>query len=98
MKTYYVYILLCSDNTYYTGVTSNLNDRIEEHRTGKYKDSYTFSRRPIKLVYHCQFTNPNLAISLEKQVKKWSSQKKRALIDGEYDKLPNLSKKKFGTL
>jgi len=95
MKTYYVYILECADKTYYTGITSNLIERFESHKSGKYKDSYTSSRRPLKLVYSCEFTNPNLTIETEKRIKKWSKAKKSALIKGDYDVLPSLSKKKF---
>ncbi|MGY6647495.1 GIY-YIG nuclease family protein [Wenyingzhuangia sp. IMCC45574] len=92
---YYVYILYCSDNTYYTGITNNLNRRVEEHETGKHFNSYTSRRLPVQLVYYCSFTNPEVAIAKEKQIKKWSKAKKEALIDGEYEKLPNLAKKKF---
>lgn len=95
MKIYYVYILKCSDKTYYTGITSNLFKRITEHEKGKHIDSYTFNRRPVNLVFYAEFTNPNIAIETEKQIKKWSRIKKEALINNEYDKLPNLSKKKF---
>ncbi len=95
MKTYYVYILNCSDNSYYTGFTSNLAQRIFEHNTGKHIDSYTFSRRPVKLVYYCEFSNPTIGIEKEKQIKKWSRAKKEALINGNFKKLPNLAKKKF---
>ena len=95
MKIYYVYILECSDKSYYTGFTSNLEKRFEEHSAGKYKGSYTHNKRPLKLVYHCEFTNVEMAIETEKQLKKWSRAKKEALINGEYEKLPNLAKKKF---
>ena len=95
VKIYHVYILKCSDNTYYTGITSDLEKRIESHQNGKYKDSYTSSRRPVKLVYHCDFTEAGKAIEVEKQIKKWSRAKKQALISGEFENLPNLSKKKF---
>ena len=95
MKVSFVYILKCSDNSYYTGITSNLNTRISEHKTGKHKDSYTYSRRPIQLVFYAEFTDINLAITIEKQIKKWSRIKKEALINGEFEKLPNLAKKKF---
>jgi putative endonuclease len=95
MKVYYVYILRCADKTYYTGVTSNLEQRVNEHKVGKHRESYTYKRRPVELVYYCDFTNIELAIETEKQIKKWSRVKKEALIKGEYDKLPNLSKKKF---
>ncbi|MFD1161798.1 GIY-YIG nuclease family protein [Hwangdonia seohaensis] len=95
MKIYYVYILKCSDNTYYTGITSNLTKRIAEHKSGKYNDSYTFERRPIHLEFYAEFTNIDLAIATEKQIKKWSRAKKEALINNDFDKLPNLAKKKF---
>lgn len=95
MKVSYVYILKCSDDTYYTGITSNLEKRLLEHKTGKHKNSYTYYRRPIKLVYKTEFTDIKLAISIEKQIKKWSKVKKEALINGEYERLPNLAKKNF---
>ena len=95
MKLSYIYILLCSDQTYYTGVTSNLEKRIEEHICGKHFDSYTYHRRPVQLVYYTSFTSISIAIEYEKKIKKWSKAKKQALIEGRYDDLPNLSKKKF---
>ena len=95
MKQSYVYILKCSDNTYYTGVTSNLEQRMFQHNTGYFPDSYTASRRPLELVFYAEFTDINFAIEKEKQIKKWSRLKKEALINGDYDSLPNLAKKKF---
>jgi len=95
MKIHVVYILKCSDNTYYTGITSNLSKRLIEHKSGKHKDSYTYNRRPFILEFYAEFTNVDLAIDTEKQIKKWSRAKKQALINGEFEKLPNLSKKKF---
>lgn len=95
MKIYYVYILSCSDNTYYTGITSNLTKRITEHQHKKHPNSYTATRQPVELVYYCTFTEVTIAIAAEKQIKKWSQAKKKALIDGAYEKLPNLAKKKF---
>ncbi|EDP71861.1 predicted endonuclease containing a URI domain [Flavobacteriales bacterium ALC-1] len=97
MKQSFVYILKCADNSYYTGITSNLSKRIKEHKIGVYKDSYTSSRRPIELVFFAEFTDINLAIQTEKQIKKWSRVKKEALINGEFEKLPNLAKKKFNS-
>lgn len=95
MKLSYVYILKCSDSSYYTGISSNLSKRITEHKIGKYQDSYTYSRRPVQLVFNAEFTDINLAITSEKQIKKWSRIKKEALINGEFERLPNLAKKKF---
>ena len=95
MKLSFVYILKCADDSYYTGITSNLEKRITEHNIGKHRDSYTYNRRPLKLVYYAEFTDINLAIQSEKQIKKWSRAKKEALINGEFEKLPNLAKKSF---
>lgn len=95
MKIYYVYILKCSDDTYYTGITSDLSSRLQEHQIGKHKGSYTFKRRPVELVFYCEFTNVEMAIEREKQIKKWSRAKKEALINDEFEKLVNLAKKKF---
>lgn len=95
MKIYYVYILKFSDDTYYTGFTSNLENRVIQHQSGKHTDSYTHSRRPIHLAFYAEFTDPSIAIETEKQIKKWSKVKKEALINGEFDNLPNLAKKKF---
>ena len=66
-----------------------------QHNTGFYPDCYTFSRRPIALVFYAEFTDINFAIEKEKQIKKWSKAKKEALIRGEYDTLPNLARKEF---
>jgi len=92
---YYVYILKCNDGTYYTGVTNNISLRISQHENGLSKDSYTYSRRPVKLVFYAEFTDINIAIQKEKQIKKWSKKKKEALINGDFDLLPELSKKYF---
>ncbi len=88
---YYVYILKCSDQSYYTGITNNLNKRFSEHQEGYYVDSYTYSRRPLELVFYSEFTDPNNAIEIEKRIKKWSRKKKEALINGDFETLVYLS-------
>ena len=95
MKTYYVYILKCSDKTYYTGISSEVFKRLTEHNCGVHFGSYTYTRRPVELVYYCEFKNVEQAIEMEKQLKKWSRAKKEALINNKFEKLPNLSKKNF---
>ena len=91
MKIYYVYILECKDASFYVGVTSDMDRRLNEHNAGKYPDAYTHSRRPVKLVFCQDFLGPNQAIEFEKKIKKWSRAKKQALIDGDFNKLQNLS-------
>jgi len=95
MKKSFVYILKCSDNTYYTGITSNLDNRLFQHSSGFFKNCYTYNRRPVTMVFYAEFTDINLAIEKEKQLKKWSRVKKEALINGDYVDLVNLAKKKF---
>lgn len=94
MKQYFVYILLCSDNSYYTGITNDLERRLYEHENGLNPESYTHRRRPIKLVFHEMFTDVNQAIAFEKQVKGWNRTKKEAVINGNWHLLPQLSIRK----
>lgn len=94
MKQYYVYILKCSDNSYYTGFTNNIEQRLQYHEEGINPDSYTFTRRPLKLVFYTEFNDVNQAIAFEKQIKGWSRKKKEAIINDEWEKLPNLSKRR----
>ena len=91
-KIYYVYIIKCSDNSYYVGVTNNLQKRINEHNDGIDSMSYTFSRRPVKLVFNQEFIDVNYAIIFEKKLKGWSRAKKEALINNRFEDLPLLSK------
>lgn len=92
---YFVYILRCSDNTYYTGVTNNIERRLAEHQSGENKTAYTFKKRPVKLVFKANFSSIDYAIEKEKQIKSWSKNKKEALIKGDFELLPELSKKEF---
>ncbi len=92
MKQYYNYIVKCSDGSYYTGVTNNLEKRIAEHNEGKDIRSYTFSRRPVKLVWSNMTFDINQAIEKEKQIKGWSRAKKEALIKEDWNTLVELSK------
>ena len=92
MKYYYVYILKCSDGSYYTGVTNNVDKRLQEHNSDNSVTSYTFRRRPVQLVYSQQFNDIMQAIELEKQIKGWSRRKKEALINEDWEKLKLYSK------
>jgi len=93
-KKLFIYIVNCKDDSYYTGVTNNVERRIVEHDSGLDKKSYTYFRRPVKLVYSQEFSDPNEAIRFEKQVKGWSRAKKEALIECNFEKLVNLSNRK----
>ncbi|NRT15143.1 putative endonuclease [Flavobacterium sp. 28A] len=91
MKLYYVYLLKCKDDSYYVGFSSNLEKRVVEHNAGKYRDAYTYKRRPVNLVWFQDFTDPSQAIVFEKKIKKWSRAKKEALINDDFNLLPLLS-------
>lgn len=93
MKDYFVYIVKCSDGSYYTGVTSNLEKRINEHNSGIIK-GYTSDRLPVNLVYSNRFRNISDTIRAEKQIKGWTRVKKEALIRGDFEELVLLSKSK----
>ncbi len=91
MKNYYVYILQCNDDSYYTGVTNNIEKRFYEHQSGLIENCYTHSRRPLKLAGIENFQDINRAIEREKQIKGWKRIKKEALIKKLYKDLPKLS-------
>ena len=75
---YFVYMLLCSDTSYYVGVTNDMQRRLAEHQNGGSKEtSYTNSRRPIELVYLEHFEYINDAIAREKQIKNWGRKSKQ---------------------
>jgi putative endonuclease len=90
----YMYILECSDGTYYTGSTKYLDLRIEQHQSGE-GAKYTAKRLPIKLIYYEEYDRIDDAFYREKQVQGWSRKKKDALIKGEPYLLHKLAKKVF---
>jgi putative endonuclease len=95
MNYFYIYILQCSDNSYYTGHTNELERRVHEHEFGISDTCYTFARRPLKLVFVQEFPNRPSAFLLEQKIKKWTRKKKEALISKNFDSLKVLSKKIF---
>ena len=90
MKKGFVYILECSDGSYYTGSTIDIQLRLQQHQNGL-GANHTKKRLPVKLVYLKEFTRIDLAFNREKQIQGWSRKKKEALIHGEHNQLPKLS-------
>lgn len=80
MKNNYVYILKCSDGTYYTGWTTNLDSRIDTHNSGK-GAKYTRARLPVKLAYHEIYEDKISAMKREYEIKQLSRKEKEALIN-----------------
>ena len=80
MNGYYVYIMECSDKTLYTGWTSNLEKRTQEHNDGKDGAKYTRTRRPVRLVYTETCSCLSEALKREVQIKRMSRSGKLELI------------------
>ena len=91
--SYFTYIIQCSDGSYYTGFTDDLDGRIREHDNGTYPNAYTRKRRPVVLVFHYRFPDARSAKEFERQIKGWRRAKKEALIRGDWEILPQLSKR-----
>lgn len=94
MLPFYVYILECSDGSYYTGSTDNMEKRLAEHTLGTF-DSYTGKRLPVKLVFVETCGTRDEAFSAEFKIKRWNRNKKTALIECNWENLKNAAKKKF---
>ena len=96
----WVYIVRCADRSYYTGSYrgADVATRVGEHNTRKYPDAYTGKRLPVDLVWSAPFESITQAIAFERQIKGWSRAKKAALIRGDYDALPALSRSRTAPL
>lgn len=75
---FYVYILKCRDDSFYTGHTENLEQRISQHQMGLYA-GYTSSRLPVQLIYAEEFSTRIEALEAERKIKSWNRKKKSAL-------------------
>jgi len=92
MNPFFVYILQCSDKSYYVAHTDDLEERIAKHQSGYYA-GYTSTRLSIKLVYTQTFYSRDEALVAEQQIKKWKRCKKEALIHKNWEKIKILSKR-----
>jgi predicted GIY-YIG superfamily endonuclease len=95
MQMPYVYILSCADNSYYTGQTTDMERRLEEHQSGKY-EGYTHSRRPVTLAWFQEVQTDNDAFLLERKLKGWSRAKKEALVRGDFDAVHEVVRAEHG--
>lgn len=96
MREGWMYILLCSNGSYYTGSTIDLERRIRQHKDGV-GANHTKKHRPVQLVYCEKFKHVAEAFYREKQIQGWSRKKKEALIAGNFEKLNKLSECKNGS-
>jgi putative endonuclease len=93
----FVYILQCSDDSFYVGsATGNdLNRRIAQHQSGVFP-GYTYTRRPVELVWSEHFERIVDAIAAERKLKGWTRAKKQALIRGDWSQVRHLAKRRGG--
>jgi predicted GIY-YIG superfamily endonuclease len=92
-RMFWVYILRCADNSYYTGHTDNLEARIGLHQSGEC-DGYTSTRRPLQLIWSQEFTSREEALAAEMQIKGWSRKKKEALMRSDLEEVSRLARNK----
>jgi putative endonuclease len=93
----FVYMLRCADKSFYVGSATgdDLSKRVTEHRSGVFP-GYTWSRRPVTLVWSEHFDRITDAIAAERKIKGWSRAKKEALIKGDWDSVKLLSRRRAG--
>lgn len=88
---FYVYIVRCTDGTYYTGQTQDIAARMICHNEGR-GAAYTAARRPVVLVYSEEHQTVESATARERQIKRWSGKKRIALLTGNLEQLHTLAK------
>jgi predicted GIY-YIG superfamily endonuclease len=88
----WVYIPRCRDGSYYTGVTLNLEQRLDQHYRSEV--AYVAKRKPFEHVWSDEFANIDDAIAFEKQLKGWSRAKKEALMRGDWLEIQRLARSK----
>jgi len=87
---WHVYIIECADKSLYTGVSTDISRRLIEHNSKK-GGNYTKLRTPVKLVYQEPADTHSKALKREAQIKRWTRNKKLALIKGDHKELSKLS-------
>lgn len=91
---FWVYIVKCADDSYYTGHTDNLEQRIAQHQQRYFPSCYTATRLPVSLVYRQPCPTRIEALSAEQQIKGWSRKKKEAMMRGDWLEVSRLAKSK----
>ena len=92
-----IYILLCADGSYYTGITRrSVEERFSEHANGLIPGCYTFFRRPVVLVHSEYHERIDEAVATERRIKGWSRAKKQAYMRADYERLSQLAKRRGG--
>lgn len=90
--SFWVYILECSDRSYFTGHTDDLEGRLEQHVSGRIPGCYMHSRRPLTLAFSQAFETREEALTAERQIKGWGRKKKSAMIRGDWSEVSRLAR------
>jgi predicted GIY-YIG superfamily endonuclease len=96
MQPFFVYMLRCSNGSFYVGHTDDLEKRMAEHDAGVGCD-HTRRLRPVTLLYVCEFPTREEALASERQLKGWSRAKKQALVEGDWDRIVALARRRSVT-
>lgn len=88
---FYVYLLRCSDGSYYVGHTDDIDLRLAQHQTGAL-GGYTARRLPVVLLRCEMFPTRDEAFAAERRLKGWSRAKKEAWVDGDWDRVSELAR------
>ena len=80
--SYFVYLLECSDTTYYCGYTKDLDNRVHQHNNTKQGAFYTKNKRPVKLIYTEEYPTQKEAMRREYEIKTFTRKKKETLVNG----------------
>lgn len=91
--SFWIYVLRCSDASYYTGHTDNLDLRIAQHQSGEWP-GYTSTRLPVELMYSAPVATREEALTAELRIKGWSRKKKEALFRENWAEINRLSRGK----
>jgi putative endonuclease len=86
MKGWFLYVLRCSDGTYYTGITTDVSRRLNEHNTGSRGAKYTKARRPVVMVYHKAYGSRSEALKVEYAFKRLTRKQKEEVIKKTLDR------------
>ena len=88
---FWVYMLGCADRSFYVGHTDCLEKRVAQHEAGAIPTCYTFTRRPVQLLYSAGFPTREEALAMERRIKGWNRAKKTALIREDWKEISRIS-------
>lgn len=81
-SSWFIYLIRCGDGSLYTGIATDVDRRLNEHKSGKRGAKYLRGRKPLRLVFRCRAVDRSEASRIESQIKKLSREQKEALVAG----------------